>query len=297
MASSEILLSGECVTKMMPASFFEAVKEALDKMDERRRVYFAAAVNFYCIDPKNCGDMASSPFVYFESSSAVEKMHIQFLNKETIGWFKKKKVILGGSGLFLFQAILTALLQAKPAVLIGWGIGVNRHFDGVGGELLSPQRFDLLGVRDWGLGPEWVPCVSCWSPLFDQYRRVPITEDIVIYDHARYPLDIPHFKRLSNAASMPQVIKHLASAETVLTSSYHGVYWATLLGKKVVMFPFSTKFNHLKYPVPQASSHEWRDKLVQAQAYPEALEECRAKNMSFSNRVSERLGIKLELKK
>jgi len=280
----------------MMRSVFSKVEHSLEKWKQKKQISTTEIFNFHCIDPHNIGDMVSSPFSYFESSAEIKRMHIQFLNSGTTRWFKHKKVILGGSGLFLFKDIMKNLLKEKPAVLIGWGIGVNRHFNGVGGGLISPERFDLLGLRDWGLGPEWVPCVSCLSPLFDQFKHAPATEDVVIYDHAHFPLNIPHFKRLSNTAPMAQVIQHLASASTVLTSSYHGVYWATLLGKKVVMFPFSTKFNYLKYPVPKGTLQEWRDKLAEAQAYPEALAECRAKNLDFAKRVSDRLGIKLELR-
>ncbi len=262
-------------------------------MRVRMSVSQAAAVNFFCIDPENCGDMTSTPFTYFKTSSLVKKMHIKFLDSETMPWFKKKKVVLGGGGMFFFNRILTPLVEAKPKVLIGWGIGVNHHFNGVGGGLVGTNQFDLLGLRDWGLGQEWVPCASCLSPFFDEYRNAPIKESVVVYDHAIFPVPVQSFKRMSNQVSMRQAIEHISSAEVVLTSSYHGVYWATLLGKKVVMFPFSTKFDHLRYPVYKGSRQDWHEKIRIAKTYPEALAECREKNMSFARRVSERIGIEM----
>ena len=113
---------------------------------------------------------------------------------------------------------------------------------------------------------------------------------------------------------MEKVLDFLGSGETVLTSSYHGVYWATLLGRKVLAFPFSSKFYTLKhkpnmYPVELwlrkkksfierlnfryknkfyfPSTNSWQSLLKDSQSYPESLEECRHKNQLYYSKVME----------
>jgi len=57
----------------------------------------------------------------------------------------------------------------------------------------------------------------------------------------------PHMTNL--AGDMEEVIAFLASGEVVVTSSYHGAYWARLLGRKVALLPRGSKFWHLP-PAP-----------------------------------------------
>ena len=41
----------------------------------------------------------------------------------------------------------------------------------------------------------------------------------------------------------------LASGETVITSTYHGAYWGLMLGRKVIVVPWATKFLGFRHPV------------------------------------------------
>ena len=43
-----------------------------------------------------------------------------------------------------------------------------------------------------------------------------------------------------------KTIEFIGSGDVVVTNSYHGAYWATLLGKVVVAFPWASKFYGLK---------------------------------------------------
>jgi len=147
-------------------------------------------------------------------------------------------------------------------------------------------------------------------PAFDRQRQ--IKHEIVVFSHKKFQINIPGVPRLTNTTqSFEQVLDFLASGETIITSSYHGAYWGTLLGRKVLAFPFSTKFYTFKhlptlYPSKkwkQASCKlsifkkqiyqhwhknkflcdcsDWQDLLKDCQSYPESLMECRTQNQKF----------------
>ena len=112
-------------------------------------------------------------------------------------------------------------------------------------------------------------------------------------------------------ADMETILDFLGSGETILTSSFHGAYWGTLLGRKVLAFPFSSKFFTLKhrpklYPVAKWNSNrwqlsilgrvmyelkyknkftcsmeDWQQQAQVAQAYPTSLPECRERTQDF----------------
>jgi hypothetical protein len=147
-------------------------------------------------------------------------------------------------------------------------------------------------------------------PAFDRQREV--KHEIVVFSHKKFQIHIPGVPRLTNTTqNFEQVLDFLASGETIITSSYHGAYWGTLLGRKVLAFPFSTKFYTFKhlptlYPVKKwkpaswklsifkkqiyqrwdknkflCDLQNWQDLLKNCQSYPESLVECRTQNQKF----------------
>ena len=86
---------------------------------------------------------------------------------------------------------------------------------------------------------------------------------------------------LNTGQNIEQIIEFLGSAETVVTNSYHGVYWATLLKRKVICVPWGSKFNMFKHPPVMANERNWFEKIGQSDIYEDALTECRQANMSF----------------
>ena len=81
------------------------------------------------------------------------------------------------------------------------------------------------------------------------------------------------------------VLEFLASGSVILTSSYHGVYWGTLLNRRVIAFPFSSKFSYFKHGVPLVTADDWKQQLKVARNYSNALIECRQANESFARDV------------
>jgi hypothetical protein len=77
-----------------------------------------------------------------------------------------------------------------------------------------------------------------------------------------------------------KVIEFLASGETVVTDSYHGAYWAQLLGKKVKVVSWSVKFDNMKHP-PCFVENIYDDSAQGLSAPADFLRECRDLNVAF----------------
>lgn len=156
-----------------------------------------------------------------------------------------------------------------------------------------PDGYDLFGMREYVDPKHYVPCPSCMSGLFD--RQYTIRHEAVLFANAsdnirlRYPFAVIGLPRFDNTASLERILDFLGSAETVVTNSFHGAYWATLLGRRVVCVPYSSKFHHMKFPPAMSrDGADWR--TLETRTYPEALEDCRAVNRAFYNRVMEAIG-------
>jgi hypothetical protein len=230
----------------------------------------------------NIGDAACPPAWYF--FRGVKTLDLRRCSASDIP--RDANVIIGGGGLITerYYDRLRMLRQcSRKAVL--WGIGAN-HTD-----RRTPSYpdflagFDLAGVRDRGCGFDWVPCPSCMLKELDRPRQA--TREMVVYEHKHAAIDVPGVPRLSNTEwRISRVLDFLGSAQVVLTSSYHGVYWSVLLRRKVVAVnPFSSKFFHFPYPVPIANQADFGSRIKEARVYPEALGECREANRRFARRV------------
>jgi hypothetical protein len=242
----------------------------------------------HCIEPKNIGDMECSPFKYFKFYECKTFDLRTFPNTPPYN----NKVIIGGGGL-LGSAFINPIINItnKLENVIIWGAGFNVHY-GDESDLINNQlttflnQCKLIGIRDYGLKYEWVPCSSCMNPLFlKKYNK---KYNIVIFEHKDVPIDIKNIPKIKNNASdIYHVISFIGSADVVITNSYHGVYWATLLNKKVLTIPFSSRFDNFKHKPTICTIHNWKEKLEEAKNYPEAIHECREANLKFFVKVDE----------
>jgi len=180
-----------------------------------------------------------------------------------------------------------------PIPAIAWGIGSSRH-----GEITpwpDPKGFALVGVREADQGRAeagtWVPCVSCMSPLFDcSYLK---QHEAVLFLNASpsimesYPAKVGGLPTMLNNQPMGKVVAFLGSAETIVTNSYHGIYWGTLLGRQVVALPYSSKFYCIRFPPAYSRDGglDWFRAARTGLTWPDALEECRAVTRAFYDRV------------
>lgn len=227
-------------------------------------------------DPKNVGDWWSVPSRYFQVSGDGT---YDLVDAKTIPNLAGV-VVLGGGGLGRpdFQDFLSELLRPdRKYKVIGWGIGadsITRRREVLKGPADMQQlleyfsELDEIGTR---IAPEnvsypdkrfsWVPCASCMSPLFDEFSSSPIRQRVGVYEHLREPLT-PHiggpgrflsrffgpYSYLSNRGTdFRKKLAFLAQSEFIITNSYHGVYWGTLLKRKVVCVPFKNGLFSFKH--------------------------------------------------
>ena len=163
-------------------------------------------------------------------------------------------VVFGGGG--FYSEVFDVFLRAGEGLKVIWGMGTNEPLARSAHYLYEMKDFDLVGCRDWGSPFEYVPCPSVMASEFDVAKLVEPTRDVVIYEGWADSIYINGFSTLSNhiCHGLAGVLSHLASGRVVLTNSYHGVYWAQLLGRKVTGWQLgSNKFRYMKYPIHSVS--------------------------------------------
>jgi hypothetical protein len=200
-------------------------------------------INLYRFETPNVGDLNCSPCQYFDYD--VERFDI----KETMLTAPPPAdvYIVGGGG------SPRTMRYPLPGIQIAWGLGMTHRREQL-------KDFALIGTRDREVpGTDWVPCASCMSPLFD--KEYPITQQIVAYYWGRH-----------NFCTFEEAVQRIGSAETVCTDSYHGAYWAMLLGREVVLHS-GRRTDHPKfYQIENAT-----------------LDECREANVRFDGKVRDLL--------
>lgn len=261
--------------------------------------------NIHHLHNANIGDRQCTPFAYFPALRAAFEWRDLDTTDPLVGRLRGETVVLGGGGMlhpWPWNHVVEPLLKRHNTV-IAWGIG--HHHDGVhtyrakvmadwqGSEARIAEeyplhRLALPGLRDALPGFPHVPCVTCMHPALDS-NEAP-RHDLVIYEHgALEPIAIDGPPKLKNtgAHSFEDVLAHLRSGETVITNSFHGTYWAQLLGRRVLVYePWCTKF-WLMNPRPVFCDRaNWRERIAEARPTPGLLETCRAANRRFAEDVA-----------
>lgn len=274
------------------------------------------------IDESNVGDMISCPWTWTDIQSNL--IHVDIRDLEELHKIRKEDtVLLGGGGLIspIFQAGLDAL-QESQARIVGWGLGANEHVYDHNYTVNHSKRFSVLssidrikhrrleehwhqealklhypdlsfmqeyGVRDDIGQGVWVPCASCLSPLHQLYRDKEPKFKIVLHLNDLFVdvTDSAHPRMTNRWTSLQDTLDFLSSGETVVTSSYHGAYWATLLNRRVVVVPWSSKFLYFKHkPAYWNPSANLSSAIRLAKNYPDALEECQETNRQWASKVN-----------
>lgn len=233
-------------------------------------------------DTPNIGDQVCAPYHYFK-----------FPNYSVYDIRKKNEVVNSDIVVFGGGAIEpylkgddNALNYFKASKIVTWGIGSSRSNIKENPKFEIPN-IELVGLREWGReGGAYLPCVSCMSPLFDKYFDNKNKRQIGLYAHAvKKPEIFDYFEGipfLDNRVDFESAIEFISSSEIVITNSFHGTYWALLLGKKVMCIPFSSKFYGFKSKPTYTTFSNWREDLNQRLFYyPEYLTESRNHNIDF----------------
>ncbi|WP_224489395.1 polysaccharide pyruvyl transferase family protein [Robertkochia flava] len=258
-------------------------------------------INIHRYDPYNAGDFYCAPHHYYEplKDKVLDIFQYQSkddtLRQEWADLVIRRSLIIGGGGLLNLSAFhkqmrLFESLKARGKKTVVWGAGHNAlNTKKVSHYNVSPDHFGLFGTRDFSMNNEWVPCVSCKHGIFD--KAEPIDNEFGILLHKKNlqrPGVMEKVKSLpykTNQDPFEEVIAFIKSCDTVVTDSYHGMYWSILLGKKVVSIPTTSKFYDFKYKTPIATLDNFREKLSEATAYSGVLDECREINDTFAEKV------------
>jgi hypothetical protein len=267
-------------------------------------------VNLHRYDPTNIGDFYCGPHHYFEQLKGKQLDIFDYKREDkTIrdNWFEKitqNALIIGGGGLlnrdgFDKQMKLFEQLGEKGKKTVLWGVGHNskssRTYGKVSKYNIETAKFGLVGVRDYGMKNEWVPCVSCLHPIFD--TRFEVTNEIGMIFHKKTLNNksvlkkFEHFPSTSNDAVFEEVVKFIGETDTVLTDSYHAMYWSLMLGKKVMVFPNSSKFYNFKYPPVISSFSNFENDLKKVQSYSGVMDDCRETNLRFAEKTFDYLNL------
>ena len=234
----------------------------------------------------NIGDYWCNPSRYFEFPN-IQSGEILYNNFP----ITEQSLIVGGGGLIhkKFSQHIQMLLDKNPKVSALWGIGHNfsKKFERKSNDAYYPQwtnRSTLVGIRDWidGHHDTYLTCVSCMHPAFD--KKYTVKRDVVFYTHAfksKYQYTEGDIWMKNSEKDFDKVIEFLGSSRTVVTDSYHGAYWAQLLGKDVRVLSWSVKFDYMKH-TPSFLPHisEWGNSTPSFST-DEFLEESRDLNNKF----------------
>ncbi len=198
---------------------------------------------------KNAGDAASCPLDYFEFPDAV------VADMRTAPGCEPDLVIYGGGSI-----TASPDFHSWKCPVIAWGVGHHVRAE-PWADAMRTEHERASGLcakyfpRDDVDGFEVVPCASCMHPIFDE--RIEPRHAVVCYSAARRVNvargKLPHMT--NEDGDIEDAVRFLASGKTVITSSYHGAYWARLLGRKVEIVPWGSKFFYL----PSLSLEQCRD--------------------------------------
>lgn len=265
---------------------------------------------FRCGD-RNVGDLYSSPALYFDELREGESLDILGYRAglgravEWLSTLSHARVLVGGGGLlnrptFASSMEFLASLAVRGKKIVLWGVGDNSpSFAQAEASIryrLDLDAFPLVGIRDYGQRWRWVPCASCLAPQLK--HAITIQREIgVVLHHADFhsvafrQLSQEFPCRYNNHDSFEDLITFIGQCEYLLTNSYHAMYWGILMGRKVIVFPNSSKMFHFKYQVPIGLVSDYRALMKSAVEHPEALEECRRLNLEFAADVFDYLGL------
>ena len=285
-------------------------KEIIKKILEHPNQQNIDVVNLHRYDETNIGDFYCGPHHYFEPLKGKQLDIFDYKEENAAireNWFEKitqNSLIIGGGGLlnregFELQMKLFEQLGDKGKKTVLWGLGHNVKSSSSYGKKIDynidTSKFGLVGVRDYGRKEEWVPCVSCMHPIFDEkhtvkneigiiFHKKTLSNKSVLKKFERYPAT-------ANNAVFENVVQFIGETDTILTDSYHAMYWSMLMGKKVMVFPNSSKFYDFKYQPVISSFSNFENDLKKVQSYSGLLEECRTKNVQFADKAFDYLNL------
>ena len=258
-------------------------------------------------DRTNVGDWACPPFKYFP----FKPFQIGDILDEKFSIRQDDIVIIGGGGIGtnFFKQYLERIKRFNNQNLILWGAGVDVVSDKKS-LLLKNEKYEFYGsyfdfIKEIGIRvftePQrynYVPCASCMSNLFFKYRDVKPNNLIGCYSHKRVPLNISFNEKIipsltNENDNLEEKLIFLSNFEYIVTNTYHGLYWGTLLNRKVIVLPFKSGLLSFKYkPVYCYDLNDLNEEtLHSAKRYEIALAESRKFNFNFYSYLTNKYDI------
>lgn len=259
-------------------------------MKRIEKVVFVNAKN-----PKNTGDMFSSPYLYFKKYfDKFDVYHVDIADFEEYNppeLSKQDVVIFGGGALMDWHTVWNKRINdlSKRCKSVFWGVGLNENNQLEIEENIDFSNIDLIGLRDYD-AINYVPCSSCLLPLEIEF---PIKREVGAFLHYEGTNSkFNHLDSISNSAPVEDIIKFIGESEKILTNSFHGCYWSQLMGKKVVKInsmdgidkhSSSVRFDKMKHVPIFRNENDFKG----CEVYPDFLEESRKLNIDFFKQIQE----------
>tara|TARA_B100000959_G_C14635237_1_gene481947 strand:- start:192 stop:584 length:393 start_codon:yes stop_codon:yes gene_type:complete len=125
---------------------------------------------------------------------------------------------------------------------------------------------------------------------FNIFSKNKPNKKIGIYSHWKKPIKISdgNIDSITNQGlNIDDKLEFLSSYEIIITNAYHGLYWATLLNRKVIVFPsksglFTLKYQPKYYKNKQPLNEEYIESINN---YPDSLDECREINYMYYKKI------------
>lgn len=250
-------------------------------------------------DRKNQGDVLSGPYNYFGFDNIGRiSWDKQIMDNGAMNFAPGDDIIMGGGIYFTRNKVRLEKLLKQARHFIGWGIGLDERLN----EDKFYERYTLLGTRERhstfidNKKIFYVPCASCMNPVFSNLNKNTPTDSDRIAVHINGGFNekevIKAFEGQAFTTTVDdfsKIIENISTAGCVVTNSYHGAYWGSLMGKKVVLIKTSVpKWNGLHKDIVLADPDDILNATKQAQPIPKIyLEECQALNADFNKKVSE----------
>jgi len=297
----------------MLKSLLKSLKRKQSRRESLKRIregnqFEKGVVNLHRLNPQNVGDFYCAPHHYFESlkNSEIDIFGYRETDTEKLNHFvdsiNNNSLIVGGGGLlnrdsFEKQMKLFESLANKGKKVVLWGAGHNsknsNNFKKLSKYNLDISQFGLAGTRDFSAPGEYIPCVSCMHPIFNE--NFDVTNELGIVFHSKSLKKESLIKKFSNIPSsanntdLRKMISFIGSCENIITNSYHAMYWGMLLGKKVSVIPNSSKFFDFKYQPNFTTFENCLQEFKNANCYKGVKDESIALNKNFYSKVAEYL--------
>jgi hypothetical protein len=178
----------------------------------------------------NVGDRHSGWPLYFDFP-AHDQLDLDEVEHNGLSLDPYSHVVIGG-GLYpekRWYPHVHGWIEATSAKILSIGVGRNDQ----SARAVGKNERIIWRHADADAENCCCPCPSCMAKIFDS-PPAPVCRAVAYENRDIADLAYRGLPTMENqGCTMIEAVEFLAAGETVLTSSYHGAYWAALLGRNV----------------------------------------------------------------